>query len=40
MILALYGFCVDSRKNEWSALLLGIFIHILTMKHLNITMGE
>jgi hypothetical protein len=40
MILALYGFSVESRKNEWSTLLLGILIHILTMKHLSITMGE
>ena len=38
--LALYGFSVERRKNEWSALLLGILIQILTMKHLSITRGE
>ena len=37
--LALYGFSAESRKNEWSALMLGILIQILTMKHLSITRG-
>src|ERR1035437_9612335 len=40
MILALYGLSTERRKNECSALLLGILSHILTMKHLSITRGE
>src|SRR5712692_1459038 len=40
IILALYGLPSESRKNECNALLLGILSHILTMKHLSITVGE
>jgi len=38
IILALYARSME--RNEWRALLLGILSHILTMKHLKITVGE
>src|ERR1700693_525720 len=38
IILALYARSID--RKEWRPWLLGILSHILTMKHLSITVGE